>query len=148
MSMPHAWTERLFTRLLARYGSAWINLWAGVDVQAMHEDWSRVLDGVPASMIAYGLDNLPDRPPNATQFRALCHQRPTTPLVALEAPPAQPERVEAALSSMFETKRAARGGMKEWAHRLRDRDLNQTGTGQRMTITQRNMWRTALQHQE
>lgn len=144
MSMPHAWTERLFTRLLARYGSAWINLWAGVDVQAMHEDWARVLDGVPASMIAYGLDNLPDRPPNATQFRALCHQRPTTTPVALEAPPAQPERVEAALASLAALKRPERACWNKWAERLRSREQS----GDRLTMAQRNMWRAVLQHQE
>lgn len=148
MSMSNAWTERLFTRMLARYGSAWINMWAGVDAQAMHDDWGQVLDGMPSHMIVYGLDNLPERPPNATQFRAICVQHPARRAPELPAPPANPARVEAALTSMFAMQRQTAGDMKDWARRLRDRELNHGGeleSGRKLTKTQRDMWRQALE---
>ena len=149
--MSKDWIERIFTRMLARYGSAWVNAWAGVETQAMLEDWGRVLDGVPAHMIAYGLDNLPDKPPIATQFRALCVQHPARPLPALEAPPADPARVAAALGRMHAGKSIGGRDQKQWARDLRDRELNHNGTlesGRKMTKAQRDMWRAALKQEE
>lgn len=146
MSMQSGWIERIFTRMLARYGSAWINMWAGVDASAMIEDWERVLLGVPSHMIIYGLDNLPDRPPNSTQFKAICVQHPERAPLAIEAPPADPERVAAELSKMFAMNRK-HGDMKQWARALQEREANHGGvlkSGKRMTAAQHTMWRAAL----
>lgn len=146
MSMQNDWVERIFTRMLARYGSLWINAWAGVDAQAMIEDWGRVLDGLPAHMISYGLENLPDRPPIATQFRAICIQRPARHVLALVSPPADPERVAAAIGAMMGAKPAGHDP-KAWAYRLKEREMRHGGeleSGKQMTKAQRDMWRDGV----
>lgn len=70
--------DMIHTRLLVRYGSAWINLWTGLEIKDVKDDWARVLEGVQPQGVRYALDNLPpDRPPpTAEAFRALCNRRP------------------------------------------------------------------------
>lgn len=69
--------DRIHTRLLARYGSAWVNLYAAAKIEDVRRDWARCLWQLPGRCIGWALGNLPsDRPPNAAQFRALCLQAP------------------------------------------------------------------------
>lgn len=88
------WIDRLFARLMVRYGVAWTRMWAGIDAEAVKADWASVLgkmyDRNPQAL-AYGLDHLPeDRPPTATAFLRLCLAAPeSTPLLA--APVAKPD---------------------------------------------------------
>lgn len=69
--------DRIHTRLLARYGSAWVNLYAAATIEDVKRDWARCLWQLNGRCIGWALGNLPaDRPPNAAQFRALCLQAP------------------------------------------------------------------------
>lgn len=77
--MDASWVDRLHTRLLARYGTAWVRKWDGVDAGLMKADWAEVLHGITADGVRYALENLPpDNPPNATQFRAICLAKPAS----------------------------------------------------------------------
>lgn len=86
-------------------------MWEGIEPDAVKADWEENLREVfsrnPKS-IAYALDNLPERVPTADKFLTLCRQAPWPHLAALQAPdePKDPQRVEAALQAMKETKKA------------------------------------------
>jgi hypothetical protein len=137
MRLPAAWVKSLFARLQVRYGTAWSNLWTGLDEQAVLDDWAEVLGHCKPEAIAYALENLPqDRPPNAQQFRAICIQRPEPVPPRLPAPKADPEKVAEAIAVMRETLRRP---TLQWAARLRDRERD----GDRLTQAQRDMWRQA-----
>ncbi len=91
MPMPNAWAEALISRLVVRYGEAFMRQWHGVDRAVVVADWAIVLDGVRPEAITYALENLtPDRPPNAMQFRDLCRRS----TAAERQPPALPAPVD------------------------------------------------------
>ncbi len=101
MSLPASWVESLFARLSVRYGIAFARQYEGFDMAAIKADWADVLAGFDGDSIAYALRYLPtERPPNALQFRDICRRAPSAPVVALPAPPADPQRVAAALERM------------------------------------------------
>lgn len=132
--------ERLFARLAVRYGSAWLAKWQGIDIAAVKADWSEVLGGFERNpeAIRHALAHLPeDRPPTATQFRALCIGRPEPALPALSAPAASPAVVAMVMDAV---KPKSGVDPKEWAHRLRKREQQY----ERLTPAQRAMWRKAL----
>ena len=85
--------DRIHTRLLARYGSAWVSLYQHAALEDVKRDWARCLWQLNGRCIGWALGNLPpDRPPNAAQFRALCLQAPDS----VRVDPAQ-KRLEAPL---------------------------------------------------
>jgi hypothetical protein len=89
MALHPRFVDEIHGRLLVRYGSKWINLWAGVPEQAIKADWSEQLATVTPAGVRFALDNLPDEyPPTVGQFRALCltQQRPELQAPALPAP--------------------------------------------------------------
>ncbi len=141
MPLPIDWVDRIFVRLLVRYGSEWLRRWEGVPEDALKADWAEQLDGLDRSpdRIRYALEHLPERPPTVTEFRATCNRRPEQTTLALPAAKADPERIAAALSRMRAGTRA--NDAKAWAWRLRDRET----AGERLSIAQRAMWRQALQ---
>ena len=95
--------ESLFAKLAVVYGSEWVRKWEGVDMTLVKGDWDAVLAGLTTDQIVYGLSKLPERPPNAIQFRELCRHAP----VYFEAaqigyrPAVNPEK-RAALLAMLE----------------------------------------------
>lgn len=73
MPLPLPYVKRIHTRLMVRYGSAWLTKWAGVDQEEIQKDWAQQLDGMSKEGILAALSNLPDEfPPTATAFRKLC----------------------------------------------------------------------------
>jgi hypothetical protein len=83
--LPRAWVEKIFTRLqgvygrefLGQYGTGMVN---GVDpgIENAKQVWAEELAGFirwPDS-IAYALEHLPERTPNAIKFRELCRISP------------------------------------------------------------------------
>ena len=138
MSLPESWVERIFARLLVRYGAMWLRMWEGVPMEAVAADWSRELSGLSGDALSHALENLPaDRPPTVAQFKALaCSRVPPAPPV-LPAPKADPQRVASIVSGM---RISRQNDPMAWAHALRDREQR----GDRLTIAQRDMWRAAL----
>lgn len=142
MSLPSKWVEEIHTRLLTRYGSAWLMMWEGIDMAAVRQDWAEELSGFvdKPECIKYGLDNLPvDRPPSVQQFAAACNRAPTPTPPALPAPPADPERVAAALEAIKPA--AGPADRLAWARRLRAREWS---ARERLTPFQRSAWRELL----
>lgn len=124
MSLPLAAVDRLFARLAATYGREWMQRWEGLDDKAVkalwgHElaPWANRLDA-----IAWALENLPERCPNAIQFRNLVRQAPA-PAEALPALPApNPDRMKQEMARLGHSpgKPIERdpGFHKAWAHRI------------------------------
>lgn len=132
MSLPMKAIDRLFERLTATYGTQWVRIWEGIPIQDVKTAWGHELEtfGSAPGMrsIAWALDNLPDRAPNAVQFRNLCRTAPAEAAPALPLPPANPERMRAELAKLGHVEKAKRmpttGGIdhKGWAKALIARD--------------------------
>jgi len=139
MSLDLRWVDAIHAKLLVRYGSQWLNLWAGVPPELVKADWAEELAayGPHPEAIKHALDNLPvDKPPTVAQFRLLCRNSPKMAPPALPAPVADPKIVAAVKQALAPKKEDP----KDWARALRKRE-NACG---RLTITQRAMWREAL----
>jgi len=105
MSLPAAAVERLFFRLLAVYGVEFANRYAGVGEADVKAAWAHELGGYASNLhpIAWALDNLPQRCPNALEFRALCNRAPQPDALRLDLPKADPARIAAALAKTKDT---------------------------------------------
>lgn len=97
MALPASWVDHLFGRLSLRYGAAFLRQWPDAPIDTLKADWADVLDGTLGDSISYALRYLPNIPPNAMQFRALCRAAPPPDALALPPPAvrADPERVRA-----------------------------------------------------
>lgn len=87
--LPRDWLDRVFGRLMVRYGDSWVRMWTGFDMEKVKADWCEVLANVHKrpEALRYALENLPpDRPPNAAQFKELCNRAPTSVRRALPEP--------------------------------------------------------------
>lgn len=78
MPLDSRTVDRIFTRLLAAYGSRWLTHIQGVPEQLLRTDWATVLDGVPAWQIDHALEVLDDgpNPPTSRMFRQWCMRSP------------------------------------------------------------------------
>lgn len=142
MALSQRFVDRIFARLLVRYGAAWLRAYEGIEEKLVQADWAEQLAGFDdkPEAIKHALDSLPtDRPPTAGQFRALCNTAPLPVFKALPSPKVDREKAVAALSSM-------RGVFKPladplaWAKKLRDDEAS----GRVLTERQRLDWRLAL----
>lgn len=105
MSLPLPALDRIFERLGATYGTQFLDLYRGADPASVKTAWGHELGPFGDSAqglrrIAWALDNLPDRAPNAVQFRNLCRQAPVEMPPPLPAPPPNPERVRVELEKL------------------------------------------------
>ncbi len=145
MPLPSAWVDKIFEKLAVRYGARFLGMYSGVDLNAVKADWADELTwfvGDKARGIAYALDNLPPAdPPNASQFRNLCHSMPAPAMVTLPAPKQDPARVAEALKSLRQP--VADTHPKAWAWRLKGREE----AGDKLRPFQRRAWREALQNE-
>lgn len=102
MSLPQDWADRLFLRLSVRYGESFLGQYRNQDMAAVKADWADVLDGWERcpSAIAWALDSLPERAPNAITFRNLCRAAPQAPQALQLLPPkADPQKVAEIVAS-------------------------------------------------
>lgn len=133
--------EGIFTACLVRYGDAWLRMWDGVPMRMVHRDWALQVGYMDRQSIQFGLDNLPDRPPIATQFKAICLRAPPPPMLRLEAPRADQGAVDAARDAAAAAVTAISPDPLAGARRLRARELALDRT---LTPAQKEFWRTAL----
>lgn len=141
MSLPSPWVDKIFAKLAVTYGQRFLGLYAGLDLQAVKDDWADELRGYAQSpgAIKHALSVLPvDKPPNVLEFKALCRTAPQYIERQLEGPKMTPERMLEAVASV--TKPAPRHDDKKWAKDLQA--LEQRGG--KLTLAQRTMWRAAL----
>jgi hypothetical protein len=88
--------------------------------------WAHELSGFMQSKEAWravnwAKNNLPERCPNAVEFRNLCRLAPAAEAPRLPEPPADPVRVAQALSKLSTIRGESLHqpvGRKDWAHRL------------------------------
>ena len=122
MSLPAAWTDKIFTKLTLAYGRDFLSRWEGLEISDVKTDWSHELSGFDAhpEAIAYALANLPPKPPSVIEFRALARRAPLPEVKQLEAPKADPERVAAEIAKQVDLKAAfaPKHDPKEWAKRI------------------------------
>jgi hypothetical protein len=145
MSLPPRSVDALFARLLVRYGAQWLRMWEHVEPEDVKADWEQVLKGMPGYKLLHGLEHLrPERPPTATQFRALCLGLPTRrELYRLPRPSANPVRVaEMCARAKARVAEGASDPLRT-ARQLRDRERN----GERLSFAQREHWRARLRHE-
>ena len=102
--LPQHWVEKLFRKLSARYGKAFLGQYDGVALEDVMADWAEELGGFGArpEALAHAIANLPERAPNVAQFRALCVGAPSA-APALPPVPADPSRVQAELAKVNRT---------------------------------------------
>lgn len=102
MSLPLAWTDRIFTKLTLTYGQAFLARWRDLDLDAVKADWGRELSAFQQSpaRIAFALENLPEKPPSVIEFKNLCAQYRVPESHQLPSPKADPERVAAELDKL------------------------------------------------
>jgi hypothetical protein len=116
--------DYIFTQCAAVYGSAWDRSLGQAPITDIKTAWLNAVDPFRASKkrIVWALQNLPERCPNAVEFRNLCRQAPMPEELALPGPKADPARVAAELAKLgLRPKVNQPHGMKQWAHRLKER---------------------------
>lgn len=87
--------DRLFKRLGATYGARWDVSLGQAPIADVKTVWGHELSAFANSLhrIAWALENLPERCPNAIEFRNLCRQAPSpeAPALPLPLPKVNPE---------------------------------------------------------
>jgi len=85
--------DRLFKRLAATYGARWDVSLGQAPIADVKTVWGHELSAFANSLhrIAWALENLPERCPNAIEFRNLCRQAPSPEAPALPLPKVNPE---------------------------------------------------------
>lgn len=83
--------EIIFKKMALTYGKAFVDQYRDVQIQEVMQNWAKELAGFRPHEIAYGLECLPDKPPNVIQFRAICRMAPP-PIVKMLAAPIDKER--------------------------------------------------------
>jgi len=146
MSLPVEAVERLFDRILAVYGDEFMRKYSAVPMADVKTAWAHQLAGfgTPSGMkaIAWALDNLPERAPNAIEFRALCRATPySEPMLALPAP-ANPAIVQRVARDLEAVRAKLVDDDLGWARKL----LGRIKRGYQPTLLQREMVAEAATH--
>lgn len=121
MSLSAQATERIFARLTGTYGRDFSSRYEGNDANTVRSIWASELDGFEHDLqsIAWALEHLPERAPNAIEFRNLCRRAPQPEPPQLEAPRADPRRIAAELAKLGPIlKKKKERNRREWAERI------------------------------
>lgn len=125
MSLPLKAIDRLFDRLTATYGRDFTARFDGVDQNELKAAWAHELSGFSdkLGMVAWALENLPERAPNVIEFRNIARRAPAPDVPRLPEPKADPVRVAAELAKLAPALNAIKAPKvnvdhKAWAKRL------------------------------
>ncbi len=147
MSLPAEVIDRLFSRLNAVYGMAWDRQMGNAPLPDVKSAWGHELAGFSdkLGMLAWALDNLPERCPNVIEFKHLARRAPVPEAARLPEPKADPARVAAELARVAPAVESARSTLgfvdhKAWAKRL----IARHDAGDRLTPTCLRFARQAL----
>lgn len=137
--------DRLFERLTLAYGVQFMAQYEGMPVADVKTDWCEWLAPYADRLQAIGwaLENLPERPVNAVQFRNLCRSAPAPAAVQLPEPPANPQRMRAELEKLaplLASRRVERLDSRHWARRI----VAASDAGERVNPTSLMFARQAL----
>jgi hypothetical protein len=146
VTLPIKAIDRLFERLGATYGASWTRQWDVVPMNDVKSAWSHELAGFAGRLeaVAWALENLPERCPNAIEFRNLCRTAPAPQVPKLPEAKADPERLKAELAKLGQLRAKAVAstsvGHKAWARRI----IGSFEAGERMNPTTVRFAREAL----
>ena len=148
MSLPMKALERLFQRLSATYGSEFINKWDKMPIAEIKTAWAHELASFAGNLtvIGWALENLPDRCPNAIEFKKLCRQAPKPDTVMLDTPKAPADIVDAEIAEMVKSvvqqtdTNDSKRDYKAWAKKLKARH----DSGEKLEIFQVRSYKVAL----
>ena len=148
MSLTVKVIERLFARLATTYGEQFLRQWGASPIADVKTTWAHELSPFAnrLEMIAWALENLPERAPNAIVFRNLVRSAPRlasedVPLPS--GPPADPARIAAELEKLGVIRTAVvlkSSNGRDWA-RVLDARIK---AGYKATKAQRDAVRDAL----
>ena len=147
MSISIKAIDRLFERLAATYGSAWSRQWSEVPLSDVKTAWAHELSGYGGRLevLAWALENLPERAPNIIEFRNLCRRSPAPEAPRLPEPKADPERLARELSKLQDLKqsvsKASKVDNKAWAKKI----LQRHADGEKTNPTSIRFAKEALQ---
>ena len=158
-SLPDRWLHNLWTEMRANYGARWDRMFPvppvppGADaaqhaiehIASVQRVWAKKLGrfhGNP-NAIRYALDHLPADPPDLPKFEALCNRRPDKPAPALEAPKADPVRVQQTIAGIDRSK-PARDPLQTLRELAAADAKDGTYKGRKVTLAQRETYRKAL----
>lgn len=135
-------TDKLFMRLAATYGASWDASLGQSPIGAVKAVWMHELSRYAHSLrrVSWALDNLPERCPNAIQFRHLCAAAPDIEAPMLAAPPATDPALVARELAKIPVAIQGATDHKAWAKRLQAREL----AGEKLGMAQKTMYRAAL----
>lgn len=145
MGLPTKTIDRLFERLTLAYGVQFMAQYEGMPIADVKTDWCEWLSmyGNRLDAVAWALDNLPERPTNAVQFRNLCRQAPAPATPMLPSPPPNPERMRTELAKLAPVLSASKGEARDhkaWARSIVARDA----AGERINRASAQFARQAL----
>lgn len=144
MALSPEWIDRIHTRLLARYGVAWLRKYPGIEVEVVKADWADVLSAYannPGALF-HGLRHLPDdAPPNAAEFAKLCRGAPIAAPKQLAGPAANPARRADVLAAVH---KAFDGGQGSERQRTLQRIADRRAAGLPLSQYQRDTERELL----
>lgn len=120
MSSRAEFIEGLFTKLMLRYGRAFLARWRGMSLEAVKADWAQELasyaERPEAIEYAFALLN-PDEPPTAARFRELCASAPMPAFRAVPEPK-QPQRAAEIRRKYLRPVAPVTGRERAWAARM------------------------------
>lgn len=120
MSLPAAWVDKIFAKLLLTYGRDFSARWEGQDIAAVKADWGHELSALFAhpNAVSYALQSLPEKPPSVVEFKRIARNAPASEVPRIDHDTkADPERVAQALRRMRDPRLSDRHP-KQWAHDL------------------------------
>ena len=112
--------DRLFHHFSATYGAEWSRQWATVPIADVKTAWGHELAGYEnhLSALTYAFENLPERCPNAIQFRNLCRAAPAKPVTVIEVPKAGLECVKAEIAKFKTAPAPVKTDGRDWARKI------------------------------
>lgn len=151
MSLPIEAIDRLFQRLSGAYMAAWDRHLGNSPLNDVKSAWAAELAEFGRSReslgrVAWALENLPDRPPSAPEFKRLCRSAPAPEAPRLEESRSDPARVAAELAKLGPLRASVKSapiGGKDWAHRL----IKRHEAGEKLNMTVLQMAKQALRIQ-
>lgn len=80
--------DKLWERFENRYGSLWMDRWAGLPMARVKAEWADELRGFATDALRYGFESVKDGryPPTLPEFVEACRRAPRQCVPALNAP--------------------------------------------------------------
>ncbi|MGJ7500092.1 hypothetical protein ACSFBF_07005 [Variovorax sp. ZT5P49] len=129
--LPDDVIDRLFSALVLRYGTPFLDRWRDLNLSAVKTDWAIELMGFAGNLAAirYGLDHLPEKPPTVMDFKRLCHSMPAAVQAIrydgnVRGPTAQEVDAMQALSADIRAGMLFARPSRDWARSVIDRHAN------------------------